>query len=148
MRKIVVGMTLLLAVTGVALVVAGAFGREWRGGSLVSLVHIWGGLFFAVIFPLYAWDHIQANRRWLRAWSWVSASGVVQAAAAVLIILTGITLYLYGAQAWAWLRDLHHWPTYPLVAALAVHYLSPKRPGETSPEPVTGTHPRDSSSGP
>lgn len=120
-------MTVLLTVTGVALVLGAALGYEWRGGSLASLAHIWGGLFFVVIFPLYAWDHIKANRRRLREWSGISVSGAIQTAAALIIILSGILLYLYGDQAWPWLRQLHHWPTYLLAASLAAHFLSPKR---------------------
>lgn len=126
MRKIVVAMTVLLTVTGLALVMAGWVGAEWRDGSLVALAHIWGGLFFLVIFPLYAWDHIMAHRNRLRSWGGLSISGVVQSTAAAVIILSGVVLYLYGDQTWNGLRNLHHWPTYPLVAALAAHYLSPK----------------------
>ncbi len=126
MRKIVLILTALLAATGLALTFYAAMGLDpgWRKG--LSLAHIWGGVFFLVMFSLYAWDHISANRRWLRRTAPVTFTGVAQAAAAAVIILTGLVLLLYGNVAWPLLRAAHHWLTYLLLASIGLHFLSKK----------------------
>lgn len=123
MRKLVILLTVILAISGVSLILArqSELPPEWLKG--ISLLHTWGGNFFLVVFPLYAWDHISGNRRWLRRVSLVSISGVVQTATAVLLILTGALLLLYGGEIWPNLRALHHWLTYVLAAALIVHKI-------------------------
>jgi hypothetical protein len=126
MRRLVLLTIVVLTATGLPV----AFG--WlpppRPGwsKAIVLLHLWGGVFFLVIFPLYAWDHISANRRWLRRLAGVTVSGAVQALSGALLIGSGVLLLLYGDQVWQALRAWHHELTYPLLAALAVHYLSRK----------------------
>ena len=129
MRKLILLLILLLTVSGVW-IVFGTQGAESGWAKALYLTHIWGGLFFAVVFPMYVWDHVSANRAWLRVAAWVTVSGTGQLASGAVLILSGIVLLLYGDQAWQGLRDLHHWLTYPLLGLLAVHFLSPKWPGE------------------
>ena len=127
MRKIVIGLVALLTATGLLVGFQAALGLPGGLIRALSLLHIWGGVFFMVMFPLYAWDHIGHNRRWLRVAGGVTGSGVSQTVAAVLLIGSGALLLLYGVEAWPTARRLHHWLTYPLVAALLLHFLSPKR---------------------
>lgn len=127
MRKIVLIMIAGLTLTGAPIAygwIAGSHGGWQQAGVLA---HLWGGVFFIVIFPLYAWDHIGTNRHWLRRPAWVTVSGLGQLTAGALLLLSGGLLLLYGDQVWRALRVFHHWLTYPLLLALAVHYLSPKR---------------------
>ena len=126
MRRILLIVTALLAVSGLLLTFYAPldFDLAWR--KWLSLIHIWGGVFFLVVFALYAWDHISANRHWLRIPALVTFSGTVQTCAAVLIVLTGIVLMLYGNVAWPTLRTLHHWLTYLLAASLLLHRYSRK----------------------
>ena len=127
MRKIVLALIAVLTVTGLPIAygwIASAHGG-WE--KITVLAHIWAGVFFLVAFPLYAWDHIGTNRRWLRRVAGVTASGLVQGTAGALLILSGVLLLLYGEQVWLALRGFHHWVTYLLLLALAAHYLSPKR---------------------
>ncbi len=126
MRRIVVVLVIALTVSGVALGFGGplGLGRELR--QLLSIVHTWAGWFFLVLFPLYAWDHIRANRQWLRVPALVTFSGAVQALAAAVLILSGLVLLAYGVEAWPLVRRLHHWLTYVLAGALTLHFLSPK----------------------
>ncbi len=127
MRKIVLIMVAGLTLTGVPITfgwMAGSHGGWEKAGVLA---HIWGGVFFVVIFPLYAWDHIGANRQWLRRFAGVTVSGLTQLTMGALLILSGGLLLLYGDQVWQALRAFHHWLTYPLLTALVAHYLSPKR---------------------
>ena len=134
MRKIVVAMTVLLTLSGLLLTFGGPIGLEIGAGNgtgkgivkWLSIAHIWGGLLFLVIFPLYAWDHISTNRAMLRRFVPLTLSGVIQTTSAVALILTGVVLFLYGAQAWLALRQWHHWLTYPLAGALTLHFLLPK----------------------
>ena len=127
MRKIVISLAAGLVLTGLALVFAPGLGLPLRDAPWVSLLHIWGGWFFAVTFPLYAVDHISQHRRWLRRAAPLTLSGSLQAISALVLILSGALLFLYAEQAWATLRAWHHWWTYPLAGALLVHFISPKR---------------------
>jgi formate hydrogenlyase subunit 3/multisubunit Na+/H+ antiporter MnhD subunit len=127
MRRALLILIGALAVTGVPLVLAAA-GEEapgWR--KALALLHIWGGIFFLVVFPLYAWDHVRANRVWLRCLASVTVSGTTQLLAGTLLILTGVLLLLYQRESWPVLRALHHTLTYVLIASIGVHFLSPKR---------------------
>ena len=126
MRKIVVALTVLLTCSGLLLTFGESIGLEIRAVQWVSIGHIWGGVFFLVVFPLYAWDHISTNRAMLRRFVPLTLSGVVQTASAIVLILTGVVLFLYGGQAWLALRQWHHWVTYPLAGALTLHFLLPK----------------------
>jgi hypothetical protein len=126
MRKIVLILTAILAATGLLLTFYAAAGLDLGWRKAVSLAHIWGGVLFLVMFTLYAWDHIIANRRWLRIPALVTVTGAVQTLSAVVIMVTGIVLLLYGNVAWQVLRDFHHWLTYAIVASIALHFLSRK----------------------
>lgn len=126
MRKIVLILAAALALTGLALTLlpGETLPPAWR--KAFSLLHIWGGQFFIVVFALYAWDHISTNRRWLRRARGVTLSGATQTLAAAVIIGTGVVLLLYGEQAWEALRTAHHWLTYLMAASIVAHFLSPK----------------------
>lgn len=127
MRKIVVGLVGLLTLTGVLLTAARIWELELPGNKLVSLGHIYGALFFMVIFPLYAWDHVTGNKRWLKRMRGVTVSGAVQLASALGLILSGVVILLYGGEVWPVMRGWHHLLTYVLAGSLALHFLSPKR---------------------
>ncbi len=126
MRKIVLLVTALLVISGLGLTFYElmVLPPEWR--KALALLHIWGGVFFLVIFSLFAWDHISTNRGRLRRFTPVSLTGVLQTLAAVVITLTGVVLLLYGNLAWPALRGFHYWLTYILAASIFFHYLSPK----------------------
>ena len=127
MRKIVLILIAGLTLTGLPLAYGWIVGGHSAGERAVLLAHIWGGVGFLVAFPLYAWDHIGTNRHWLRRVAPVTASGLGQLTLGALLILSGVVLLAYGDQVWPALRAFHHWVTYGLLAALAAHYLSPKR---------------------
>lgn len=127
MRKILLLLTFALTVSGLPIAYGWIAGVHGGWEKAIVLAHIWAGLFFLVIFPLYAWDHISTNKHWLRRVAWVTASGLTQLTAGALLALTGAVLLLYGNQVWQALLAFHHWVTYALLAALAAHYLSPKR---------------------
>jgi hypothetical protein len=126
MRKIVLILIAALTLTG--LPIAYGWIASGHGGweQVTVLAHIWGGVFFIVVFPLYAWDHIGTNRHWLRRVATVTVTGLGQLTVGGLLILSGVLLLLYGDQVWQALRAFHHWITYPLLAALVAHFLSPK----------------------
>ncbi|MDH4248165.1 MAG: hypothetical protein OEW39_10135 [Deltaproteobacteria bacterium] len=127
MRKILLALLLLLTLSGGAIVGARILDIPLPGRKLNSLLHIYGGLFFLVIFPLYAWDHVRANRHWLSRIAGVTLSGSLQLVSALVLLLTGLILLLYGEHAWDASRTLHDWLTPILAFSLALHYLSPKR---------------------
>jgi hypothetical protein len=125
-RKIVVTLVIVLSATGLLVGFGGALGLTRPVTRALSLAHYWGGLLFVVMFPLYAWDHIRANRHWLTALRTVTASGVLQTVSAALMILTGLLLIAYGVEAWALARSVHHWLTYVIAASVALHFLARK----------------------
>ena len=69
-----------------------------KESSVISLLHIWAGLFFLVIFPMYAWDHIRGHADRLRTFTLVTVSGILQFFTGLGLILSGIILLLYGAH--------------------------------------------------
>ena len=127
MRGIVVSLVAFLTASGLLVAFAARLGLAAWHTRLLSLAHYWGGLLFLVVFSLYAWDHIRANRHWLRVLAPVSGSGVVQTLSAVLLIVSGLVLMAYGVNTWQVARWLHHGLTYLLAAALVLHYFSPKQ---------------------
>ena len=126
MRKIVLLLTVLLTLSGLVLAWFAPLELDPALRKWISLLHIWVGVLFLVVFTMYAWDHISANRHWLRIAALVTATGVTQTFSAVVIILTGIVLLLYGNVAGATLRGLHHWFSYALAASIALHFFSRK----------------------
>ncbi len=90
------------------------------------LMHIWAGLAFAVVFPLYAWQHINQHRLWLKRFSLTTVSGLIQTSCGTLLILSGIILMLYHPQNHSLLLQLHLQPTIYLLAALLLHHWSSK----------------------
>ena len=126
MRRIVLIVIALLTASGLVLAWFAPLEQDAALRKWVSLFHIWVGVFFLVAFTMYAWDHISANRHWLRIAALVTATGVIQTTAALLIILTGVVLLLYGNVAWSALRIVHHWLTYPLALSIALHFWSRK----------------------
>ena len=130
MRKIVLIITGLLVVSGVLLVAMGPETGDGAGGHpriWTSLFHIWGGVLYLVLFTLFGWDHISANRRWLRIPSMITLTGLIQTFSAVVIILSGVVILLYGNQVWPTLRGFHHWLTYLLSASILLHIFSRRR---------------------
>jgi len=126
-RKILLGVTFTLTATGILVWFSPSSEARGVAQKIFALAHIWLGVAYLVVFPLYAWDHVSKNRHWLTAWRSLTASGVLQLTSGALILQTGLVLLLYGGAFVLGLRSLHFWLTFPLVAGLAWHYLSPKR---------------------
>jgi hypothetical protein len=129
MRKLVVGSSIFLILSGFVL--------SWNLVSMqslvpldeedlfVSLLHIWVGFFFIVIFPMYAWDHIYTHRRRLRQFSWTLLSGSLQLLSGIGLVLTGIILLFYG-DALELPTSLHYGLTFVLVVSILAHFWVPK----------------------
>jgi hypothetical protein len=127
MRKLVVASTLLLAGSGLLIAYALWPGAQGSAQKAAVLAHIWLGVAYLVVFPLYAWDHVSTNRRWLKVLRPLTVSGLLQLSCGTVLLLTGLVLLAYGGALLRGLRAAHHWLTYPLLAALLWHWLSPKR---------------------
>ena len=127
MRKLLIAATVLLSASGLLIAFALLPDRQSGVQKFTVLGHMWLGVAYLVIFPLYAWDHISKNRRWLKVVRSLTVSGLLQLACGILVLLTGIVLLAYGGAFLRGLRAVHHWVTYPLLGALVWHYLSPKR---------------------
>ena len=94
--------------------------------TAVSLLHIWAGIFFIVIFTLYSWDHIKGHSDRLRKISLVTATGVLQFLAGMGLIISGIPLLLYSADVLEFPRDIHLILTFVLALSLILHKISEK----------------------
>jgi len=125
MRKLVVGGGIFLIISGIILHYREVF-EMFIGYSAISTLHIWGGIFFMVIFPMYAWDHIQTHRRRLKKFSWLSASGMIQLGAGIGLILSGLLLLLYGTNQLAFSTEIHFDLTFILTGSVLLHFLIKK----------------------
>ncbi|MBC8257955.1 MAG: hypothetical protein H8E38_02975 [SAR324 cluster bacterium] len=125
MRKLVVLSCVFLILSGILLAYPGLF--PWaEESSAATLMHIWVGFFFLVIFPMYAWDHIRGHADRLRELTWATASGFIQFFTGMGLILSGIPLLLYGAEALDLQREIHLGLTFVLAGTLILHKLSKK----------------------
>ena len=125
MRKLVVLSCVFLILSGILLAYPEYF--PWADESTaVSLLHIWGGIFFIVIFPLYSWDHIKGHSDRLRKISLVTATGLIQFFAGMGLIFSGIPLLLYSADALEFPLYIHLILTFVLAISLILHKISEK----------------------
>ena len=88
--------------------------------TAASLLHIWAGIFFIVIFPLYSWDHIRGHSNRLKKISVVTATGILQFFSGMGLIFSGIPLLLKFP------RDIHLILTFVLALSLILHKISEK----------------------
>ena len=120
MRKLVVLICIFLIISGLLL----SF-PEWNlwfeHEELLVLFHIWLGLFFMVIFPMYAWDHIRTHRHRLKSLTPVSFTGGSQLMAGIGLILSGLILLLYSSGGLRLASDSHEILTYVLILTLIFH---------------------------
>jgi len=125
LRKLVVLSCVFLILSGILLAYPEYF--PWADESTaVSLLHIWGGIFFIVIFPLYSWDHIKGHSNRLRKICLVTATGVIQFFAGMGLIFSGIPLLLYSADALEFPLYIHFILTFVLAISLILHKISEK----------------------
>ena len=125
MRKLVVLSCVFLILSGILLAYPEFF--PWAEESTaVSLLHIWAGIFFIVIFPLYSWDHIKGHSDRLRKISLVAATGVLQFFSGMGLILSGIPLLLYSADVLEFPRYIHLLLTIVIAISLILHKISEK----------------------
>ena len=94
--------------------------------TAVSLLHIWAGIFFIVIFPLYSLDHIRGHSDRLKKISLVTATGVLQFFSGLGLIISGIPLLLYSADVFDFPREIHLIMTFVLALSLILHKISEK----------------------
>lgn len=125
MRKLVVGSCIFLIVSGLILHYQNAF-EAMTGYSFISALHIWLGIFFIVIFPMYSWDHIRARKKHLKKISLLSISGVTELGTGIGLILTGIILLLYGTNKLGISTELHFILTFFLAGSLILHRVIKK----------------------
>ena len=120
MRKLTVLICIFLIFSGLLLAYP-----EWLSledhGKIAELFHIWLGLIFMVVFPIYSWDHIRSHRQRLKIISRISISGGIQLMTGTGLIVTGIILLLYSADALPLPTEIHELLTYALVGTLILH---------------------------
>ena len=125
MRKLVILSCVFLILSGILLAYTEFF--PWAEESTaVSLLHIWAGIFFIVIFPLYSWDHIKGHSDRLRKISLVAATGILQFFVGMGLIISGIPLLLYSAEDLDLSSAIHLILTFVLALSLFLHKISKK----------------------
>ena len=125
MRKLIVLSCVFLILSGILLAYPGIF--PWAEESTaISLLHIWAGIFFLVIFPLYSWDHIKGHSDRLRKISLLTVTGVLQFFAGMGLIISGIPLLLYSADVLEFPRYIHLILTFVFAISLIFHKISEK----------------------
>ena len=120
MRKLTVLICIFLIFSGLLLAYP-----EWLSlgdhEKIAELVHIWLGLIFMVVFPIYSWDHIRSHRQRLKIISQISISGGIQLMTGTGLIVTGIILLLYSADTLSLPAEVHELLSYVLVGTLILH---------------------------
>jgi hypothetical protein len=125
LRKLIVLSCVFLILSGILLAYPMLF--PWaEESSATSLLHIWAGFFFLVIFPMYSWDHIRGHAKRLQKLSLVTASGIIQFCSGLGLIVSGIPLLLYGTDVLDFPREIHLGLTFVLTASLVLHKFSRK----------------------
>ena len=122
MRKLVVLSFVFLTVSGIVL----GYPRllSWtEESSAIYLLHIWAGLFFLVIFPIYSWDHIKRHLGRLKEISLLTVSGITQLITGLGLIVSGVPLLIYGADIFELPRQIHLAFTIILALSLILHKL-------------------------
>ena len=94
--------------------------------TAASLLHIWAGIFFIVIFPIYSWDHIRGHSNRLKKISVVTATGILQFFSGLGLIISGSPLLLYSADVFEFPSDIHLILTFVLALSLILHKISEK----------------------
>jgi len=129
MRKIIILSTIFLAITGIGLNDRGGT-ETLTGYSILYTLHMWAGIFFIVIFPMYSWDHIKNHKSRLKKITWISTSGIIQLLSGIGLILTGLILMLYGETILLGgiplPSQIHFWSTFLLGGSLLLHYIIKK----------------------
>ena len=116
MRRVLLLLLFALTLSGILL------WWVWPAQRVLVLLHIWGGLLFLVICPLYIVSHVGAHRDLLKRLLGVTVSGYLQICSAVLAMLTGVVLVLHQGYAWIW--ELHVISSALLLGALILHRLT------------------------
>ena len=125
MRILIVLSCVFLILSGILLAYPKLF--PWaEESSATSLLHIWVGFFFLVIFPMYSWDHIRGHAKRFQKPSLVTVSGIIQFLSGLGLIFSGIPLLLYGTEVLDLPREIHLRLTFVLAASLVFHKFSRK----------------------
>ena len=124
MRRLVIASSCFLVVTGLILTWQDHLSID-EEDLFISLLHIWVGFFFIVIFPMYAFDHLNTHRRKLRKFSWTLLSGALQLISGIGLVISGIILLLWGDELELPVT-VHYLLTFTLVAGLLAHWRIPK----------------------
>ena len=138
MRFFVIALILLLALSGLGLYLlrdpANLALAQWLPSSrllstqrILYLLHLWLSCLFLVGLPLYAWDHIRQQKHWLKVLRLTSVSGGLQLLAAVILMVSGLLLFLFDAGFGAQLLGWHAYATWALLLGLGLHALASKR---------------------
>jgi len=94
--------------------------------SAIFLLHIWAGLFFLVIFPIYSWDHIKGHVKRLRKVSLLTSSGIIQLITGFGLIISGIILLIFDNNVFELPQIIHLVLTFILPVSLILHKFSKK----------------------
>jgi hypothetical protein len=124
MRRLVIASACFLVVTGLVLTWQDSLPID-EEDLFISLLHIWVGFLFIVIFPMYAIDHLNTHRSRLGKFSWTLLSGSLQLISGIGLVISGLVILLWGNE----LKipvTVHYLLTFTLSAGLIAHWRIPK----------------------
>ena len=125
LRKLIVLICVFLILSGIVLAYPKLF--PWGVKSAAtSILHIWVGFLFLVIFPMYSWDHIRGHAKRLKKPTLVTASGIIQFFTGLGLIFTGIPILLYGTDVLELMSEMHLGFTFVLAGVFVLHKFSRK----------------------
>ena len=90
---------------------------------LFSIGHIWAGLVFIVLFPMYVFDHLKYKKPYLKLIKFRTLTGYIQLLSGIILIFSGILLLLYGENSWNVAKQAHFILTFIFLISITSHYF-------------------------
>ncbi|MDX2471018.1 MAG: hypothetical protein QNL04_10630 [SAR324 cluster bacterium] len=122
MKRVIQGLTVLLALSGFLLTPIAFVGNE-----LITWVHLILGFFYTVIFLLFSYDHIIETKRDLKKATTMNLTGLIQLTLGSIVLITGFWIYLTGSTRLGIVSEAHLAATILFLASLALHFSKKKK---------------------
>lgn len=117
MKRVIQGLTLLLALSGFLLTPIAFIGND-----LITWVHLILGFFYTVIFLLFCYDHIIETKRDFKKATTMNLTGVIQLTLGSIVLISGFWVYLTGSARLEGISEIHLISTCLFLASLGLHF--------------------------
>lgn len=95
-----------------------------RDQDLLVWIHILLGFGYTVLFLLFSFDHVMANKDKLLTLSNRSVIGTLQLSLGAVVLITGFVIYLYGSKVISPWSEIHFWSTLGFTFSSFFHFFT------------------------